>query len=432
MNKKILQLAIPSIISNITVPLLGLIDVAIAGHLGSAAYIGAIAVGSMLFNIFYWNFSFLRMGTSGLTAQAFGSRNFSEAAGILIRGLAIAIIGGLLIILLQIPVLKLAFIILETSPDVQRFASIYFSICVWGAPAVLASYTLQGWFIGMQNTRYPMIVSICMNIVNIFFSLLFVVVFGMKIEGVASGTLIAQYFGLFLCLVLLFSHYRRLKKVINIEESFQWKAMKRFISVNGGIFIRTLCLISVTSFFTYAGARQGDAILAVNTLLMQLFILYSYFMDGFAYAGEALSGRYTGARNKLLLQCTIRYLFYWGSGICLVFTFLYGIGAESFLSVLTNEKSVIETAQTYFYWVLVIPLAGFAAFLWDGIFIGATAIRPMVYAMIAATIVFFVLYFALYDLYGNHALWIAFLCYLSIRGIVQSIWAKRNIYSGNV
>ena len=421
MNKKILQLAIPSIVSNITVPLLGLIDVAIVGHLGSAAYIGAIAVGGMLFNIIYWLFGFLRMGTSGMTSQAFGQRDLKEVTRVLLRAVGVGLFIALCLLLLQYPIRKIAFLLIDATPEVRELATVYFNICVWGAPAVLGLYSFAGWFIGMQNSRFPMFIAITQNVVNIVASLSFVYLLDMKIEGVALGTLIAQYAGLFMASLLWLRYYGRLKIAFRWREIIGKTAMKRFFQVNSDIFFRTLCLVAVTTFFTSTGARQGDVVLAVNTLLMQLFTLFSYIMDGFAYAGEAMTGRYVGALNNSVFQRMIRLLFRWGWGLSLSFTILYMIGGQDFLGLLTNDTTVINAAGSYYYWVLAIPLAGFAAFLWDGILIGATATRLMLYSMLVASGMFFLIYYIFYALMGNHALWMAFLIYLSLRGIMQWI-----------
>ncbi|MDD4516802.1 MATE family efflux transporter [Massilibacteroides sp.] len=424
MNKQILRLALPSIISNITVPLLGLVDMAIVGHFGDAAYIGAIAVGTMMFNIIYWVFGFLRMGTGGFTAQAYGERNLKEAMLLLSRSLSIACGLALTLILLQTPIEWLTFQLVDSSEEVAHFAKVYFRICIWGAPAVLSLYCFTGWFIGMQNTRIPMVIAITQNIVNIIGSLLFVFVFNWGIEGVASATLIAQYSGIIMAVSFWMIYYSRLKIFLNFRESFSSTAMKRFFSVNSDIFFRTICLVAVTTFFTTTGAKQGDLVLAVNTLLMQLFTLFSYFMDGFAYAGEALTGRFVGAKNKTALRNMIRKLFGWGIALSLLFTLLYLVGGKEFLRLLTNNEDVIRTSADYYYWVLIIPFAGFSAFLWDGVLIGATETRKMLYAMLLASLAFFSLYLLLVATLGNHALWLAFITYLLLRGILQTIWSR--------
>lgn len=428
MNRKILQLAIPSIVSNITVPLLGLVDVAIVGHLGSASYIGAIAVGGMLFNMIYWIFGFLRMGTSGMTAQVYGKRDLTEVVRTLLRAVGVGLLISLGLWILQSPILRGAFVLIDATEEVKRWASLYFNICIWGAPAILGLYGFAGWFIGMQNSRFPMFIAITQNIVNIAASLCFVFVLGMKVEGVALGTLIAQYAGLFMAFTLWLKYYGRLKAYIDWNGLWGGEEMRRFFSVNSDIFFRTLCLVAVTTFFTSTGARQGDVILAVNTLLMQLFTLFSYIMDGFAYAGEALAGRFIGAKNDVGLRRCIRLLFLWGIGLSLSFTILYAFLGRDFLGLLTNDTSVIEASGDYFYWVLAIPLCGFSAFLWDGIFIGATATRQMLYSMLVASATFFIIYYLFYRSMGNHALWMAFLGYLSLRGGMQWIlWRYRKI-----
>ena len=425
MNRRILHLAIPSIVSNITVPLLGLVDVTIVGHLGATAYIGAIAVGGLLFNILYWNFGFLRMGTSGLTSQAYGRKDKEAEIRVLVQAVSVGLFSALAMLILQYPIERLAFRLLDTSAEVEQYAVTYFRICIWGAPAVLAQYGFTGWFIGMQNSRYPMYIAIVMNVINIVCSSCFVFLFGMKVEGVALGTVVAQYSGVIMAWWLWFYNYKELRGRITFKGSLQLIAMRRFFTVNRDIFLRTLCLIGVTTFFTSTGARQGDVILAVNTLLMQLFTLFSYIMDGFAYAGEALSGRYVGACNLVQLKRAVKALFCWGVVLSLVFTLLYGIGGENFLGLLTNDTVVIETAGRYFYWVLAIPLAGFAAFLWDGILIGATATRFMLWAMLVASGSFFVIYYCFSGATNNHTLWLAFLVYLALRGIMQTIWSRR-------
>ena len=425
MNRRILHLAIPSIVSNITVPLLGLVDVTIVGHLGATAYIGAIAVGGLLFNILYWNFGFLRMGTSGLTSQAYGRKDKDAEIRVRVQAVSVGLFSALVMLILQYPIERLAFRLLDTSAEVEQYAVTYFRICIWGAPAVLAQYGFTGWFIGMQNSRYPMYIAIVMNVINIVCSSCFVFLFGMKVEGVALGTVVAQYSGVMMAWGLWFYNYKELRGRITFKGSLQLIAMRRFFAVNRDIFLRTLCLIGVTTFFTSTGARQGDVILAVNTLLMQLFTLFSYIMDGFAYAGEALSGRYVGACNLVQLKRAVKALFGWGIGLSLVFTLLYGIGGENFLGLLTNDTIVIETAGHYFYWVLAIPLAGFAAFLWDGILIGATATRFMLWAMLVASGSFFVIYYCFSGTTNNHMLWLAFLVYLALRGIMQTLWSRK-------
>jgi MATE family multidrug resistance protein len=426
MNRRILRLALPSIVSNITVPLLGLVDVAIVGHLGDASYIGAIAVGGVLFNLIYWNFGFLRMGTSGLTSQAYGRGDEGETERVLARALAVGGSAALAILLLQYPIERLAFPLLNASGEVERHAVTYFRVCVWGAPAVLGLYCFKGWFIGMQNSRFPMFIAIAVNVINIACSLCFVYLFRMKVEGVALGTVIAQYSGLALAAWLWSRGHAPGRGWHAWRGCFRRREMRRFFAVNRDIFLRTVCLIAVTTFFTSTGARQGEVVLAVNTLLMQLFTLFSYIMDGFAYAAEALVGRYVGERDPRKARRAIRCLFGWGAGMSALFTLLYAAGGGVFLELLTSNREVTRAAGEYFYWVLAIPLAGFAAFLWDGILIGATATRQMLLAMLVAVVAFFAIFYTLHGGSDNHVLWLAFIVYLALRGGMQALLFKRS------
>ncbi len=427
-DRQILNIAIPSIISNITVPLLGLVDVAIVGHMGNASYIGAIAVGSMIFNVIYWIFGFLRMGTSGMTSQAYGERDLSEVLKLLLRSTGIGLSVALCILISQDLILKGALWFIRPDAEVQPLVHTYFHICIWGAPAMLGLYSLTGWYIGMQNTRIPMLISIMQNIVNIIASLFFVYGAEMKVDGVAFGTLIALYAGFIMAVLLLLHQYiGKLKKYMEWKGIIERTAMSRFFHVNRDIFLRTLFLVAVNLFFTSAGASQGNIILAVNTLLLQLFTLFSYVMDGFAYAGEALGGKYYGARNALAFHDTIKRLFVWGVIMIVGFTLIYLLGGKSFLALLTNDTAIITASLPYLPWAILIPAIGMTAFVWDGVFIGITATRGMLISSAVATILFFVCYYTLKSELGNHALWLAFILYLASRGIVQTYLFPKTI-----
>ena len=424
-DKDILKIAIPSIVSNITVPLLGLVDVTIVGHMGSAAYIGAIAVGSMIFNVIYWIFGFLRMGTSGMTSQAYGRRRLDEAVDMLVRSMALGVGVGILFVLAQLVVKYAAMAAMQPTDDIKAYTSAYFDICIWGAPAVLGLYSLTGWYIGMQNTRTPMVISIVQNIINIAASITLVSVFGMKVEGVAIGTLVAQYAGFALALVMLCNRYGRLMRYISVKAMRDTKAMMRFFTVNRDIFLRTVFLVAVNLFFTAAGAKQGAVILSVNTLLFQLFTLYSYVMDGFAYAGEAIGGKYYGAGNVRAFDDIVRRLFVWALLLTALYTLVYLFGGRPFLRLLTDEPDVVSASKEYMPWAVAIPLSGMGAFYWDGLYIGMTATRGMLASTFAGAIVFFATYTLLFPMLENHALWLALTLYLVARGIVQALLFKR-------
>lgn len=424
MNKQILHIALPSIISNITVPLLALVDTTIVGHLGSASYIAAIALGGMIFNMIYWLFNFLRMGTGGLTAQAYGANQHQATSYILLRSLTIA--GGiaLTLLLLQRPIFQVTFHFVTATAEVRSLASIYFNILIWGAPAMLALYSFTGWFLGMQNARIPMCIAITQNVVNIAVSTLLVFGCHLKIEGVALGTLISQYTALLLAVIFCLTKF-------DVKQHFELKAildintLKRFFQVNRDIFLRTLCLIAVTTYFTSAGSTQGELTLAANTLLMQFFIIFSYFMDGFAYAGEALGGRYFGAHDRLNFQRVTRCLFAWGGALSVLFFFIYFLSGTSLLHLLTDDSQVINRAQQYLPIVYLIPLISFAAFLFDGLYIGTTATRYMLISMFCASAAFFVLINVC--TLSNTLLWLAFLVYLGGRGLMQAFLFKKAV-----
>jgi len=426
-DRQILQIALPSIVSNITVPLLGMIDVAIVGHMGSPVYIGAVAVGSMIFNLVYWLFGFLRMGSSGLTAQALGRRDFTEVTRLLVRSVSIALGIALLLIILQVPLKWLMFWLIGPTMDVAPFASTYFNIVIWGAPASLALFSLMGWCIGMQNTRFPMLISIIQNIVNILASLTLVYGLGMKIEGVAFGTVIAQYAGLLMAVGLLARNYSRLFRYFRKDRLF--RKMGAFFAINRDIFLRTLCLVAVNLFFTAAGARQGAIILSVNTVLIQLYLFFSYFMDGFAYAGEALGGKAYGAHNITAFHETLRRLWMWMLIVTSAYTLLYMVGGSWIVALLTDEAQVIETSRKYILWAWLIPAAGCVAFIWDGIFIGITATRGMLVSSFISALVFFAVYLLSEKTLGNHGLWLAQIVYLAMRGILQTIWYRLKLHS---
>ncbi len=423
MDKSILRLAIPNIISNITVPLLGMVDMFIVGHLDSEYYIGAIALATMIFNFIYWNFSFLRMGTSGFTAQAYGAQDHKEQVDALFRSLTVAMFAGLLIVLLQYFIVHIGLYFLNAEPIVKDYAQDYFYIYIWAAPAVLGLYAFNGWYVGMQNAKIPMMVAIGINVVNIALSFAFVYGFGMKIKGVALASACAQYAG-FLSFILIWNiKYGWLKKHVNLNVLKDIKSYIPFFKVNSDILIRTMALVAVTTFFMSASAKEGGDILAVNALLMQLFILFSYMMDGFAYAAEALTGKFIGAKNRLMLKYLVRRLFLWGVIIAAAFTLIYILFFDNILAILTDKQNIIELSKQYHIWVCLIPAAGFSAFLWDGIFVGATASRQMRNSMLIAVAGFFLLFWLFYDMLLNNILWISFIVYLALRGIVQSIMA---------
>ncbi len=419
----IMAISVPAIVTNVTVPVLGITDVAIAGHLGSTVSLAAIAVGTNMFNLLYWLFNFLRMGSSGLTAQAYGSGNSKAAAAVLCRAVLIALGVGSAMIIFRNQLCTLLLDSMDVTGATRDAAECYFMIRVWAAPATLGAFAFTGWFVGMQNSRVTMWISLFVNVLNIAFSLLLVFVYGMALDGLAAGTVIAQWGGIALsvtvCALKFKPHMPCFGDIIN------WGEIKRFFAINTDIFLRTLCLIAVTLWFTRAGAAQGDTMLAVNALLMQLFTIFSFFMDGFAFAGEALCGKFKGACNPYCFKKTVWLLICIGGTIAAVFTVVYALAGSDILSLLTDDIAVENTAKDYIWWAVGVPLAGFMAFTWDGIFIGTTETRPMLASMAGAMIVFFTVYSTTFDSLGNNGLWLSFISYLVVRGVALTILARR-------
>ena len=401
-NRDILKLALPSILANITVPIVGMVDVAVAGHLSTSAatMIGGIAIGSMLFDLLYWNFGFLRVGTGGLAAQAYGRGDRAECTRVLTRSLGIALSCALLLIAIQWLFVKAAFVFVDCTPQVQELASQYFFIRIWAAPATLSLMALKGWFIGMQDSVSAMVTDLTVNGMNIFMSIVLALGFsvggwhyeGMGFPGVAAGTVAAQYSGLLVALTLLLVKYRRstLSTIgrADLHGIFKGDQMRRFMTMNADLFVRSLCFIAIYIGFTVISARYGDTLLAVSSILMKLLMIFSYFTDGFAYAGEALVGRYIGAGDRGMYKETVKWTFIWSMSIALIFMGIYHFAGVPMLKVMTSDAVVVDASREYLPWLLLMPVVGCAAFTWDGIYIGATASRQMRDSMLWAVVAF--------------------------------------------
>lgn len=423
-RREILAIAIPAIVTNITTPMLSLVDVAVTGHIGDAVYIGAIALGGTLFNTLYWLFNFLRMGTTGLTAQAYGAagRDSRERDIILFRSLAVGLLVGLALLMLSPFTGNTVLSFMDSDDNTKRLAMQYFRILIWGAPAVMLTYGLSGWFLGMQDSRAQMWMAITTNVVNIAISPALVFGFGMNIAGVAIGTLVAQWTGLGVGAVIAWRRYR--PRFPGLSAIFKADELLKFFRINTDIFLRTACLVAVTLWFTHAGALQGTDILAANALLLQLFMLFSYFMDGFAFAGEALAGKYAGLGDSRSLSSLIRSLMRIGLVFAVIFSILYFFVGEEVLRLLAEDVHVVETARSYVAFAALVPLCGFMAFVWDGIFVGLVRTRAMLLSMAGAIAVFFIIYFAAHRSAGNSALWAAFNAYLLMRGVLEYLFYR--------
>ena len=459
-NKGILKLAIPSILANITVPIVGMVDIAVAGHLdtNAATLIGGIAIGTMLFDLLYWNFGFLRVGTGGLAAQAYGRGDRRECARILTRSAGIAFSCALLLIAVQWLFVKAAFLVVDCTPEVRELASRYFFIRIWAAPATLGLMAFKGWFIGMQDSVSPMAVDLIVNGMNVLMS--FVLALGIPalgydgigFSGIAAGTVVAQYSGLLAALLLvLFKYYRTTVSLLDrtdFAELFKGSETRRFFVMNTELFVRSLCFIAIYIGFTVISARYGDLLLAVSSIMMKLLMIFSYFTDGFAYAGEAMTGRFIGAKDEQMLRQTVKWTFVWSMSIALIFMVIYQFGGLSLLKMMTSDQMVVEASVQYLPWLLLMPVIGCAAFTWDGIYIGATASRQIRNSMLWAGVAFAAVWavgitvlnfiypdasgidsagFEEYGVLAMHILMAAYFAHLLARTVYLSINYKRTV-----
>lgn len=423
LNSQILRLAIPSILANITIPLVGVVDTAIVGHIANATYIGGIAIGTMLFDLLYWNFGFLRVGTSGMTAQAYGRGNHLECARLLSQSLAIALAGAALIWLLQWLFVTVALALVPCSAEVAAFAREYFFIRVWAAPATLALMAFKGWFIGMQDTLSPMITDIVVNLVNMLVSYALAVYTPLGALGVAYGTLVAQISGLLLAILLFLFRYRTIWSDVSLWRlARDAQGIKRLMSLNGNLFIRSLCFMVVYVGFTSLASHFGDVELAVSTIMMKLFMLFSYFVDGFAYAGEALVGKEWGASrlsscasSSHRLTKVVRLLFLWSLAVGLLFTLLFSLCSEHCYRAMTSDVFVLARLTHYTGWLIAMPIVSTLAFMWDGVYAGATAGKHIRNAMIYAAVGFLISYLATYWWLGIQGVYIAYFVHLLAR-----------------
>jgi len=428
-NRKILRLAIPNILSNLTVPLLSSVDTAIMGHLPGPVYIGAIAVGSMIFNFIYWGVGFLRMGTTGLTAQAYGGKNNREIILTLARAVLVALGIAAFLIAAKDIIDLIAFKLINGSEEVESHARVYFQIRIFAAPATLSLYALHGWYLGMQNSRFPLYLGLFVNLLNILLNFLFVYRFGMTVDGIAWATVISQYAGLGFGMLLIVKYYPSVFRFYDKTKLLEFDKIKKFFGINFDLFIRTLFLIFVFSFFTAKSAEFGDTVLSANSILLQLWLILSYGVDGFAFAAESLVGKYIGKQNKPMLVKTVKYIFGWGLGQGVALSLIFLIWIKGIISLYTNQYQVITTAMQFAGWTIIAPLINAVSFIWDGIFIGATAAKPMRNSMVfSAAVVFLPLFYLLYPYWGNHALWFAMIMFMLARGITLSVYSRKYIF----
>ena len=422
----------PSILANITIPLVGIVDTAIVGHLSDAAAIGGIAIGTMLFYLLYWNFGFLRVGTSGLTAQAFG-RTVSgerlpvngECRKILTQSVTIALIAALFVWAIQWLFVTGVLAVVPCSAEVANVARQYFFVRIWAAPATLMLMAFKGWFIGMQDTKSAMIVDILVNVVNMGASYALAVHTPLGVVGVAWGTFIAQYTGLLTGILILTFKYG----IVHIglqetKEAMRWSELRQMMAFNGNLFVRSLCFMVVYVGYTSLASRFGDTELAVSSILMKLFMFFSFFIDGFAYAGAALVGKAIGEwtmdNGKWKIREIVRLLFNWSIGVGIVFTVVYWLRGSECIGLMTSDGTVLEASTRYMGWLIAMPIVSALAFMWDGVYVGATAGKEIRNAMIWAAIGFVAFYAATYRFVGAQALYIAYFAHLAARVIYLS------------
>ena len=424
-DREIMRLSVPAILSNVTVPLLGLCDTAISGHLGDAACLGAIAVGSMMLNVVFWLFGFLRMGTTGLTAQALGKGSGQGVAEAFTRSCLLALILGVLLIALREPLFSLLTMLIAPGPEVAPLARRYFSICIWESPATLLIMAVSGWLIGMQTTFWPMVTAITVNVVNIALSLTLVFACGAGFAGVATGTLAANWAGVGVALWAATRCSRGRPLLCPLSTALKGGELGKFFSVNSDLFLRSACIMAVTLAMTAFGSRLGTLALAANAVVMQFFHFFSFFMDGLAFTGEALVGRFAGARDRAMTGLAVRRTMLWSGVVAVTFFIIYMAAWRPVTDMLTDLPDVRATVAGLRVWIVAIPPVTVAAFIFDGCYIGATATRRMLLAAAVAATAFFAISYSGLDtgLNPNMQLWLSFMVYLALRGaLLGALW----------
>jgi MATE family multidrug resistance protein len=427
MNKEILKLAIPNVLSNLSIPLVSLVDVSLMGHLSSSSYIIAIGMGVMIFNFIYWSFGFLRMGTTGMISQAYGANDFERTIQVLKQSLIIGFVGAVLLLFSQSYILQLSNFLIDSNSNIRGLIHEYFSIRIWAAPATILTYVFTGWFLGMQNSKSVLYLTLIVNFGNALLSYLFVFVFDMDIRGVAWGTLIAQYAGLAFCLLYFKSIYIEYFKFSLKRGNSILFGINKLLFLNGNIFIRTFLLIFVLSVFKVVAGNIDSQIGAANILLLEFVTISAYGIDGFAFAAEALCGKYFGTNKIELFKKAVKTSFVWGLCCGLLFSVLFYFFGSFILSILTDKIKIIDLAIVYLPWLVLAPFVNSIAFIWDGVFIGATASKLMRNSMVISAITYFVVYKPLENFYGNNGLWLGLTIFMLSRGILQSILYKKII-----
>ncbi len=424
MNREILRLAIPNILSNISIPLISTVDTILMGHL-SSLHLGAVGAGAMVFNFVYWNFGFLRMGTTGITAQAFGEQSANKILDTLLRASITAIGIALILVVFAVPICNGSLWAMNIGSEQQELVKAYFYIRLAAAPASLLIYAISGWYFGLQDAITPLKMTLAVNVSNILISILLVKYLGMGLRGVAWGTVIAQYIGVMVALGFLFTRYKHYFSHLLWSRLWNKEDFLRFLNINRDIFLRTIFLASAFFFFHSQSAKDGALFLAVNVILIQLINWMSYGVDGFAFAAESMVGKYVGAKDVAKVKLSIRYAMFWGLALALVYSLMYGLFYQEIIEIFNKETEVWALASSFRWLVVLLPIIAFACYIWDGIFVGMTASKSMRNSMFLAFILYIGLYYALEDYSPLYAIWIALFVFLFSRGLFQSYLFKK-------
>lgn len=424
------RIAAPMILSNISVPLLGMVDTGVTGHLDSSAYLGAVAIGATIFTVLYIGMNFLRMGTTGIAAQSFGANDSEGLRAALGQALIVGLVIAVMLIVLQVPISKLALKLLGGDVETQKYAAEYFFIRIWSAPGTLANFAIIGWFIGLQNARVPLAIFLTINLTNIVLDLLFVVVLGMKVDGVALASVIAEYSGLIVGGLFVLSALRQRPGLWPVDRLTNFSAYKAFFAINANLFVRSMALMFTFSFITAQGARLGGLVLAANAVLMNFQFLTALGLDGIAHAAEALVGKAIGEKRRGALEHTVKLTLRWSLIFAVGFAAFYALFGTLIIGVLTDLEDVREAAIRYLPWMIASPIVSVWCFLYDGVYVGATRAKGMRNVMVFSTIVIFLPAWYLLQPLGNDGLWLAFLLFMASRGIGMHLGYRKQIVGG--
>lgn len=427
--RQVLFLAIPIILANLTQPLMSAVDTAVAGHLPGAQHLAGVALGSLLFNFIFWGFGFLRMGTTGVVAQYFGAGKTESVLLAVGRGVLMAGAIGLLILLLQGPLIGGGLALLGASTEAAEQARLYAHGRVWAAPFALINYVILGWLLGCQRVRIALAIQILINLVNLAAVLGFVYGLDWGVSGIGRATAVADFSGTAVGAWLIWRRYHARIRTARWAELIETAAMRRLVRINSHIFVRTACLLATMAWFTHLGAQQGDALLAANAILLNFLSFTAYGLDGFAHAAETLSGAAVGQRNAKRLARVIRVCLVWGLIGSLLYALAYTVAGTGLIGLLTDQTDIADLANTYLLWAILAPLISMPAYLYDGVFMGATRTRPLMLIMLGCSLAFLALSLTLLPPLGNHGLWLSFLIFNGLRGLSLALALRPAVYA---